>query len=106
MRLAGSAVINQHTIGRPVCLCIVVLEPNVLNCRRQGHPGLPGPGIFVHSCMPHGVVILTAKPIISRGAEGEPWNLGQDDPDAPGVLDLNPGRGWTPAWGIRYSGTR
>ena len=55
----------------------------------QGHPGLAGPGIFVHSRMPDGFVILTAKPIADRGAEGERRNSGQDDLDAADVLDLD-----------------
>jgi hypothetical protein len=54
-----------------------------------GHPGLAGPGIFVHSRMPDGSVILTAKPIADRGAEGERRNPGQDDLDAADVLDLD-----------------
>ena len=50
---------------------------------------MAGPGIFVHSRMPDGAVILTAKPIAGRGAEGERRNPGQDDLDAADVLDLD-----------------
>ena len=38
-----------------------------------------------------GSVILTAKLIAGHDAEGERRNPGQDDPDAAGVLDLDPG---------------
>jgi hypothetical protein len=49
-----------------------------------GHPGLPRPGIFVHSRMPDGV----------RHPDGgtnrrSRRNPGQDDPDAADVLDLD-----------------
>ena len=38
---------------------------------------MAGPGIFVHSRIPDGSVILTAKPIADRGAEGERRNPGR-----------------------------
>ena len=54
---------------------------------------MPGAGIFAHGCMPHGFLLLTAKPIACRGAECERREPGQDDPDAAGVLDLGTGPG-------------
>jgi hypothetical protein len=69
-----------------------------------GHPGLAGPGIFVHSRMPDG----------GRHPDGgtnrrSRRNPGQDDPDAADVLDLDSGPGtdtsldhltvWNPARG-------
>jgi hypothetical protein len=40
-------------------------------CRRQGLPDCHGAGTSVRGCMPHGSVILTAKLIAGRDAEGE-----------------------------------
>ena len=41
-------------------------------------------------CMPCGVCILMATLIAGHGAKGKRRNPGQHDPDAAGVLDLNP----------------
>jgi hypothetical protein len=75
-------------------------------CRRQGQPGLPSPGIFVHSCMPHGIPHPdgeTDRRSRHRVKRREP---GQDDPDAAGSSIWAPGRGWTPVWVIRRTAIR
>jgi len=50
---------------------------------------LAGPASSSTAACRTGSVILTAKPIADRGAEGERRNPGQDDLDAADVLDLD-----------------
>jgi hypothetical protein len=47
--------------------------------------------------MPHGFVILTAKPIAGHHAKGQRREPGQDDPDAAGAQELDPDRRQAPA---------
>lgn len=50
---------------------------------------MPGPGIFVHNCLPCRSLILMAKPTSGGGAGCERREPGQDDTDAAGVLNLD-----------------
>jgi hypothetical protein len=56
--------------------------------------------------MPHGFVILTAKPIAGHDAKGQRREPGQDDPDATGAQDLDPDRRQAPAPDHRRARTR
>lgn len=62
-----------------------------------GSPDRHGAGASVCRCMPHGFVILTAKPIAGHHAKGPRREPGQDDPDAAGAQDLDPDRRQAPA---------
>jgi hypothetical protein len=77
----------RSAIAEPATVKIVAQLRS--NAADRGILDWQGPGIFVHSRMPDGAVILTAKPIADRGAEGERRNPGQDDLDAADVLDLD-----------------
>ena len=50
-----------------------------------GSPDRHGAGTSVRRCMPHGFIILTAKPIAGHDAKGQRREPGQDDPDAAGA---------------------
>ena len=41
--------------AKPYVYASATLCVNARFCRRQGHPGSPGAGTFIRSCMPHGV---------------------------------------------------
>ena len=65
---------------------------NTRFCRQQGQPGSPGAGTLVRSCMPHGVRHPGGETDRQSPCRGRAARiLGQDDPDAAGVLDRDSG---------------
>jgi hypothetical protein len=72
----------------------------VLTCRRQGHPGSPGAGTFIRSCMPHGVRHSSGETGRQSPCRGRAARILARTIRMPPVSSIwIPGRRWAPAPG-------
>ena len=71
-----------------------------LSCRRQGHPGSPGAGTFIRSCMPHGVRHPGGETDRQSPCRGRAARILARTIRMPPVSSIwIPGRRWAPALG-------
>ena len=76
-------------------------------CRRQGHPGLPGVGTFVRSCMPHAVRHPDGETDRQSRRRGRAAGTAARTIRMPPMSSIwIPGRRWHQPWVIRRSGIR
>ena len=69
-------------------------------CRRQGHPGSPGAGAFIRSCMPHGVRHPGGETDRQSPCRGRAARILARTIRMPPVSSIwIPGRRWAPALG-------
>jgi hypothetical protein len=70
------------------------------SCRRQGHPGSPGAGTFIRSCMPHGVRHPGGETDRQSPCRGRAARILARTIRMPPVSSIwIPGRRWAPALG-------